>query len=82
MTCEDARECFPLFLEGRIRLTELAEVEVHISQCAACRGELDRLQGDKPRARASSATLRSFTESCTTTSIVARAAAPVKQSAA
>ena len=53
VTCEDARECFPLFLEGRIRLTELAAVEVHIGQCAACREELDRLQGDKPRARAS-----------------------------
>lgn len=53
MTCEDARECFPLFLEGRIRLTELAEVEVHISQCVACRGELDGLRHEKPRARAS-----------------------------
>lgn len=53
MTCEDARECFPVFLEGRIRLTELAEVEVHLSQCAACRGEIDRLQDGKPRARAS-----------------------------
>jgi hypothetical protein len=55
MTCEEARECFPLFLEGNIRLTELAAVEVHISQCAACRGELDRLQDEKPRARASRA---------------------------
>jgi len=53
VTCEDAREYFPLFLEGRIRLTELAAVEVHIGQCAVCREELDRLQGDKPRARAS-----------------------------
>ena len=55
MTCEDARECFPLLLEGKIRLTELAVVEAHISQCATCRAELDRLQERKPRARASRA---------------------------
>jgi hypothetical protein len=53
MTCEDARECFLLFREGKIRLTELAAVETHISECAPCRGELDRLQEEKPLARAS-----------------------------
>ena len=53
MTCEDARECFLLFREGKIRLTELAAVEAHISECATCRGELDRLQEEKPLARAS-----------------------------
>ncbi len=53
MTCEDARECFLLFREGKIRLTELAAVEAHINQCATCREELDRLQEEKPPARAS-----------------------------
>jgi hypothetical protein len=53
MECEDARECFLLFREGKIRLTELAAVEAHISQCATCREELDRLQEEKPLARAS-----------------------------
>jgi hypothetical protein len=53
MTCEDARECFVLFREGKIRLTELAAVEAHINQCATCRGELDRLQDVRPLARAS-----------------------------
>ncbi len=53
MTCEDARECFLLFREGKIRLTELAAVEAHINECATCRGELDRLQEEKPPARAS-----------------------------
>ncbi len=52
MTCEDARECFRVLLEGKIRLTELAEVEAHISQCAVCREELARLQSEKIPARA------------------------------
>src|SRR5712692_871135 len=53
MTCEDARECFLLFREGKIRLSELAAVEAHINRCATCRGELDRLQEERPLARAS-----------------------------
>lgn len=53
MTCEDARECFPSLLEGNIRLTELAGVEAHISRCATCHEELERLQSDKLPARAS-----------------------------
>ena len=53
MTCEDARECFLLFREGKIRLSELAAVEAHINRCATCRGELDRLQEEKPLTRAS-----------------------------
>src|SRR5438046_4420765 len=52
MTCEDARECFRVLLEGKIRLTELAGVEAHISQCAVCREELARLQSEKIPARA------------------------------
>ena len=55
MTCEDARECFGVLLEGKIRLTELAGVEAHISQCAGCREELARLQPEKIPARAPSA---------------------------
>jgi hypothetical protein len=51
MTCEDARECFGVLLEGKIRLTELAGVEAHISQCAGCREELARLQPEKIPAR-------------------------------
>ena len=53
MTCEDARECFLDLLEGKIRLTELAGVEAHISQCATCREEVERLQSEKLPARAS-----------------------------
>jgi len=52
MTCEDARECFRVLLEGKIRLTELAGVEAHMSQCAVCREELARLQSEKIPARA------------------------------
>jgi hypothetical protein len=52
MTCEDARECFRVLLEGKIRLTELAGVEAHISQCAVCREEFARLQPEKISARA------------------------------
>jgi hypothetical protein len=52
MTCEDARECFLDLLEGKIRLTELAGVEAHISQCATCREEVERLQSEKLPARA------------------------------
>jgi hypothetical protein len=52
MTCEDARECFRVLLEGKIRLTELAGVEAHISQCAVCREEFARLQPERISARA------------------------------
>ena len=52
MTCEDARECFLVLLEGKIRLTELAGVEAHVSQCAVCREELARLQPERIPARA------------------------------
>ncbi len=44
MNCRDARECFSALLDGDLGLTEQAPLELHLSQCAACRQELESLQ--------------------------------------
>ncbi len=42
MTCEEAKKNLPLFLYGELSFDEEELVEVHIDECAACRGELAR----------------------------------------
>ena len=42
MTCEETRKNLPLFLYGELSFDEEELVEVHIDECAACRGDLAR----------------------------------------
>ena len=42
MTCEEAKKNLPLFLYGELSFDEEELVEVHIDECASCRGELAR----------------------------------------
>ncbi len=41
MNCGDVRELFSVLFDGKTGLTERALVEAHVTQCAACRQELE-----------------------------------------
>lgn len=42
MSCHDARASFPVLRAGKLRLTELVEIETHVRQCDGCGHALDR----------------------------------------
>jgi putative zinc finger protein/HEAT repeat protein len=42
MRCEEVRKTLPLFLYGELSFDEEENVELHIDECAECRGALDR----------------------------------------
>jgi len=44
MKCEQAKRKLVAYLDGELRERERLQIKKHLSQCAACRGEADRLQ--------------------------------------
>lgn len=49
MNCHDARQQFSDLLAGKAGLTESAQVDAHVSQCADCRDLLEELYRLRPR---------------------------------
>src|ERR1700704_2163783 len=42
MKCEEVKKTLPLFLYGELSFDEEERLEVHIDECASCRGVLER----------------------------------------